>query len=116
MSGHPFYDTSDWRTRIRPRQLAREPMCRQCGQPASHVDHIKPIRQGGSKRDPHNLQSICHACHNQKTSLEREGGTWRLDGYFEDGSPRDPAHPFYTGGGSITGKTGQRPASPTETE
>lgn len=116
MSQDPFYQTADWRLRISPRQLSREPMCRQCGQPAKHADHITPISRGGAKRDPKNLQSLCHTCHNQKTAIERQGKTWHLDGYFEDGSPRDPNHPWYTGGGSITGSTALRPAAPLETE
>lgn len=116
MSNDPFYQTADWRLKISPRQLAREPFCRQCGQPAKHADHITPISRGGARRDADNLQSLCHPCHNQKTAIERQGKTWRLQGVFEDGSPRDPSDPWYTGGHSITADQALRPASPIETE
>ena len=52
MAGHPFYETRDWRDRIRRRQLARAPMCQWpgCFRIADTVDHIQPISEGGSKR------------------------------------------------------------------
>ncbi|MBT3205587.1 MAG: hypothetical protein HOB14_00275 [Gammaproteobacteria bacterium] len=37
------------------------------------VDHIIEIKDGGSQLDERNLQSLCHACHNAKTSCERVG-------------------------------------------
>ncbi|MFC5387564.1 HNH endonuclease [Aquamicrobium segne] len=110
-----FYDTAEWQ-RIRLRQLRREPMCRQCSQPAQHADHITPISRGGAKRDAANLQSLCHPCHNQKTGLERQGKTWRLMGCDEHGMPRDPSHPWHGGGGSITGSTDATPTPPTQRE
>jgi hypothetical protein len=121
MSGHPFYDTRDWRDRIRPRQLARHPMCQwpECDRPADTVDHIQPINQGGAKRDPANFQSLCSDHHQVKRAAERHGKDWRKEawrGCYEDGSPRDPSHPWYTGGGSITAKPGVATAGGKETE
>ena len=58
---------------------------------AVEVDHILPINSGGAARDPRNLQSLCHACHNAKTNTEREGLTWvapRYRGCGVDGAPR----------------------------
>lgn len=41
---------------------------------ASLVDHIKPLRKGGTN-DEKNLQSLCTRCHNKKTN-EQDGGGW----------------------------------------
>ena len=50
--------------------LAREPRCRQCGAPATQVDHIIPLARGGPELDPRNLQALCRACHAAKTAGE----------------------------------------------
>ena len=107
MAGDPFYDTREWRDRLRPRQLSREPFCQWpgCTLPATVADHIEPIRQGGAKRDPKNLQSLCDDHHNVKRAAERHGKDWRQAahaGCYADGSPVDPDHPWHTGGRSIT--------------
>jgi 5-methylcytosine-specific restriction endonuclease McrA len=47
----------------RREQLSREPLCAKCGQVADTVHHRKPIEDGGAKRDPNNLMSLCSACH-----------------------------------------------------
>lgn len=62
------YD-SVWRA-LRLMVLRREPLCRRCGHEASQVDHIRPIRQGGARLDPENLQALCHSCHSRKTRTE----------------------------------------------
>jgi len=90
MSG--FYSTAGWR-RISARQLRRQPLCEACVdvEPATQVDHIVPISQGGAKRDPANLQSLCHACHSAKTVAERAGRVWvpaKHRGCDIDGAPR----------------------------
>ena len=60
----------DW-PRVRLAVLAEEPMCRACGeQPATDVDHIVPMAQGGSQWDWANLQPLCHRCHSAKTMRE----------------------------------------------
>ncbi|MDB6077006.1 MAG: hypothetical protein JWO82_753 [Akkermansiaceae bacterium] len=35
---------------------------------AKHVDHVRPLNQGGNKFDGSNLQSLCHSCHSKKTA------------------------------------------------
>lgn len=81
---HRWYSLPEWRDRIRPAQLLREPFCRECAAraaaenrpelcrvPATDVDHIIPHR--GDRAlflDPRNLQSLCHACHSRKTKAE----------------------------------------------
>jgi len=59
----------EWQ-RLRAAHLAIEPDCRECGKPATDVDHIVARRQGGSD-DDYNLRSLCHACHSRRTSLDR---------------------------------------------
>jgi 5-methylcytosine-specific restriction enzyme A len=67
-----------WR-RIRANVLSAEPLCRQCladGRVvvATVVDHIRPLRDGGTHaRD--NLQPLCESCHNKKSA--REGNAIR---------------------------------------
>ena len=81
---HQLYKLPIWTKVLRPNQLAREPFCRACAERgrktgeawllrvrATDVDHIIPHR-GDMKlfTDPHNLQSLCHACHSRKTAAE----------------------------------------------
>ena len=59
-----------WR-RLREAVLDAEPLCRWCSQrgrvtPAQEVDHILPLRDGGTN-DRDNLQPLCCACHDDKT-------------------------------------------------
>ena len=62
-----YYDSPGWKARSK-RQLAAEPMCRQCGAKASIADHIDNIGAGGDPDGP--LQSLCLKCHNRKTASE----------------------------------------------
>lgn len=57
-----------WR-RLRAMVLAREPLCRACGAPATDVDHVTPKSAGGGD-DEANLQALCGACHRGKTIRE----------------------------------------------
>jgi len=71
----PFYKTRLWK-RIRLRQLAKSPLCRECEQRgritgANVADHITPIKNGGDKYSEKNLQSLCNTCHNRKRGKER---------------------------------------------
>ena len=100
-----IYDTARWH-RVRANQLEREPLCRCCAElgretPANEVDHIKPIVAGGAPFEAANLQSLCTPHHSFKTNnFDAKGLDWSthaLRGCFPDGSPRDPAHPWYTG-------------------
>ena len=92
-----LYDTQNWKD-IAARQLARQPLCEGCPGvvTASLADHIVPIKAGGAMRDPNNLQSLCRACHAQKTSAERYGRMWvptKQRGCNLDGSPHNQSHP-----------------------
>lgn len=75
-----------WR-RLRRLVLAREPLCRECAPrglvvEATEVDHIIPLRAGGTDDDA-NLQPLCKRCHSRKGAREgRWGGAPR---------PRGPA-------------------------
>lgn len=48
--------------------------CLNCGAPATEVDHIVEIQDGGAEFDLANLRSLCHACHACKTSARRRWG------------------------------------------
>lgn len=65
-----FYDTARWK-RLRRFVLSQEPLCRRCGRPAQVVDHIRPIKKGGSATDLDNLQPLCTPCHNAKSSKDK---------------------------------------------
>ena len=61
---------------LRLQFLRAYPLCKACEKedrftPAEQVDHIVPLRQGGARLDPSNLQSLCTTCHNSKTAKER---------------------------------------------
>lgn len=69
-----FYKTKEWRI-IRKRHLELEPFCVECLKKgittkATIVDHIIPIKQGGSRYDNNNLQSLCWSCHSRKSVEE----------------------------------------------
>ena len=66
-----FYNSRDWR-KLRAYVLAGEPLCRECTAVATVVDHITPIRLGGSKWSHENLQPMCTSCHNKKSRSERD--------------------------------------------
>lgn len=44
-------------------------VCRACGRPATHVDHILPKAAGGTDNS-RNLQALCQRCHSAKTMRE----------------------------------------------
>lgn len=51
----------------RAEHLRKHPTCVHCGAQATQVDHITPLRRGGTN-DEGNLQSLCHSCHSKKTA------------------------------------------------
>ena len=64
--------------RVRTIVLAEEPFCRVCltvdqVTPATEVDHILPLSQGGARLDRTNLQPLCGNCHRIKTRAETLG-------------------------------------------
>lgn len=69
-----WYSTGEWRA-LRREQLRRHPFCAACSSDlnpvvATEVDHIRPIRLGGRKRDFGNFQSLCKPCHDRKRQAE----------------------------------------------
>lgn len=69
-----FYKTPEWLA-VREKQLTDHPYCTECLKKgvytkATMVDHIKPIKRGGNRLDPNNLQSLCWACHSRKSVEE----------------------------------------------
>ena len=75
----PRYKTKRWR-RLREIVLQKSPLCVTCRDdgrvtPARVVDHITPVRRGGSFWGLDNLQPLCDACHNHKSGRESHGLT-----------------------------------------
>jgi 5-methylcytosine-specific restriction endonuclease McrA len=62
------YDRA-WR-RLRSWFLHRHPLCVRCGLPASLVDHVRALEDGGSRLDAANLQALCRLCHAAKTRTD----------------------------------------------
>jgi len=65
-----FYKSARWQ-KLRAWKLARDPMCEQCAAegrttPATLVDHIVPLKDGGDPMLVDNLQSLCASCHARK--------------------------------------------------
>ena len=54
-----------WRKMV----LARNPLCADCGRPATVADHIKPLKRGGSWSLT-NGAGRCHGCHQRKTARD----------------------------------------------
>lgn len=50
---------------MRSQVLAEQPICL-CGAPATEVDHIVPLRRGGTDLRS-NLVGLCKPCHSRKT-------------------------------------------------
>jgi 5-methylcytosine-specific restriction protein A len=59
-----------WR-KVRWRFLKKYPLCAHCGRLANLVDHIQPLRAGGT-HNWDNLQSLCRSCHAVKSEAERK--------------------------------------------
>jgi hypothetical protein len=72
---HPSHYQGAW-PGIRAQQLQREPRCRVCGQPATEVDHMRPLTPvpgsglAPGTHDPSNLQSLCTYHARAKTGQE----------------------------------------------
>ena len=69
-----FYSSREWRA-FRASYLKRHPLCIRCKQigitmPATIVDHIVPIIQGGDKWNENNLQPLCYVHHGKKTARD----------------------------------------------
>lgn len=59
-----------WRA-VRAAFLRAHPVCA-CGAPACEVDHVVPLREGGSNARA-NLRALCKPCHSRKTATH-DGG------------------------------------------
>lgn len=90
-----FYRTAEWRA-LRAEVLRRDPICasRGCGRPSSHADHIVPRSRGGADTLA-NLRGACQSCHNRRSASGN--APLRAIGCLPDGTPRDPADPWYGG-------------------
>ena len=69
-----FYNSKRWRS-LRNYYISMFPLCELCEKagfivPAKEIDHIKPMRLGGSWTSIDNLQSLCSLCHQRKTLSE----------------------------------------------
>lgn len=67
-----FYDTREWRDRIRPGKLRMSPLCEDCLErdhpvAATEVDHVDGDARNN---EPRNLRSLCKPCHSVKTARE----------------------------------------------
>lgn len=70
------YD-KDW-YRLRHHFLKAHPTCCVCGTKASHVDHIKSIREAPHLRlVESNLRSMCGPCHSRRTARDQSANWGR---------------------------------------
>jgi 5-methylcytosine-specific restriction endonuclease McrA len=99
----PYYKTKAWQL-LRKAALSRDLytcVVPGCEQPAFAVDHIIARRSGGADRLD-NLRSLCkehdHAVKETRSGERANAGKFTVKGSFADGSPRDPLHPWFTGG------------------
>lgn len=77
-SNSEFYNSRAWR-KARKLYLQKNPLCVECEKdgmivPATVVDHIVPINQGGDKLNESNFQSLCQHHHNSKSAREASRG------------------------------------------
>lgn len=63
------YARAKW-ANTRRHVLHQQPLC-VCGRIATDVDHVVPMSEGGAAFDLANLQSLCHACHGEKSWREQ---------------------------------------------
>lgn len=56
--------------KLRPIVLSEERRCHRCGGPATEVDHLVPLRLGGSN-DRSNLRAVCRSCNNKRAAEMR---------------------------------------------
>jgi 5-methylcytosine-specific restriction endonuclease McrA len=103
MPSDPYYSSPHWRRLRAARLKIDRNMCivPACGQRANTVDHIVRRRDGGADTVS-NTRSLC-AEHDASikelpSGNRRNSGKLVAKGCFADGTPRDPNHPWYTGG------------------
>jgi 5-methylcytosine-specific restriction protein A len=76
--------------------LNRDPLCRDCGDVATDVDHDDGNPGNNS---PENLVPRCHSCHSRKTVQERSAAT----GFDASGWPTSPRSHWNQRNGKIAG-------------
>ena len=69
-----FYNSKQWRS-LRAYYRQMFPLCELCDKAGytiegQCVDHIIPMRLGGSQTNLSNLQTLCNSCHATKTGRE----------------------------------------------
>lgn len=77
-TSEPFYNTREWKDRLRKQYISNNPFCTECNrlgkvEIATVVDHIIPISKGGAAKDERNYQSLCKYHHDVKRGKERHG-------------------------------------------
>lgn len=88
------YSTQRWK-RLRALKLAASPLCETCAPrvvPATQVDHLDDVTQGGDPFPPlDRLSSKCASCHSRKTSHTRVHGHDGVPvrGCDADGKPKN---------------------------
>lgn len=76
---NPLYASKKWRKYRTALLMRRGGACEACGNVPLfdrelHVDHIRPIAEGGEVYNEANLQVLCIQCHGKKTAGERGWG------------------------------------------
>lgn len=96
----PYYNSKHWK-HLRAARLRLDLfkcVVPGCNQPAYAVDHMKARRAGGADTIE-NLRSLCkqhdHSIKETRTGARGNAGKLVVKGFFADGTPRDPSHPWY---------------------
>ena len=71
-----FYNSKRWRS-LRAYYIQMNPVCELCEKQGyiiagECVDHIEPMRFGGSETSLNNLQTLCNSCHATKSGRESQ--------------------------------------------
>lgn len=69
-----FYHSKRWKS-LRNYYFSMNPLCEECERSGyiiegREVDHIQPMRLGGSALSINNLQTLCKSCHARKSGRE----------------------------------------------
>jgi len=85
-----LYATSRWRKYRRSYLMKQGGICEQCGATPLdshlHLDHIKPLADGGDPFNTLNLQVLCIQCHGRKTARE----TWGVGSISNEDPHKSP--------------------------
>jgi hypothetical protein len=79
VANNPLYASTKWRKYRQAILMRRGGICDACKtvplfDRELHIDHIRPIAEGGAVYDEANLQVLCIQCHGRKTAGERGWG------------------------------------------